>query len=43
LGDERRGQAINHARQLISKNVEIELFPLKKEKKCTFDFRKFYQ
>lgn len=42
-GDERREQAINHARQLAAKSVHIELFPIRKAKKSTFDIRKFYQ
>ena len=29
-GDERREQAINHARQLTAKNVHIELFPVRR-------------
>lgn len=42
-GDERRELAINHARQLASKNVQIELFPIRRAKKCIFDIKKFYQ
>lgn len=43
VGDERREQAINHARQLASKGVQIELFPIRKAKRCSFDIKKFYQ
>jgi len=43
IGDERRDQAINHARQLASKGVQIELFPIRKSKRCSFDIKKFYQ
>ena len=43
VGDERRAISINHAGQLAARNVQIELFPIRKTKKSSFDVRKFYQ
>lgn len=43
VGDENRQPSIKRARELATKNVQIELFPIRKTKKCSFDVRKFYQ
>lgn len=36
-------QAINQAHMLSDKNVQIELFPLRKAKTSIFNIAKFYQ
>jgi len=43
VGDEDRQPSIKRAQELAAKNVQIELFPIRKAKKCSFDVRKFYQ
>jgi hypothetical protein len=43
VGDEERQPSIKRAQELASKNVQIELFPIRTAKKCFFDIRKFYQ
>ena len=42
-GDEDRLPTVKRAQELAAKNVQIELFPIRKARKCTFDIRKFYQ
>jgi ATP-dependent DNA helicase 2 subunit 1 len=42
-GDEDRQPSIKRAQELAAKNVQIELFPIRKTRKCNFDVRKFYQ
>jgi ATP-dependent DNA helicase 2 subunit 1 len=43
VGDEDRQPSIKRAQELAAKNVQIELFPIRKNRKCFFDIRKFYQ
>jgi ATP-dependent DNA helicase 2 subunit 1 len=43
IGTEERKQAINQARMLSEKNVQIELFPLRREKRSLFNVTRFYQ
>jgi len=43
LGDEDRQPSIKRAQELAAKNVQIELFPVKKSRTSVFDIRLFYQ
>ncbi len=43
VGDPRRDQAIHYAKQIASKDAQVELFPVRGGKKWEFDIRKFYQ